>query len=332
VKKTRVAVIGGGWSGERPISLLTLKGVCQALKGRGWDVDAVDLLPDRPAPRNATLRPATPAFAKGVRFSALLGRLRRRPGTAVFLALHGTGGEDGRIQGFLDLAGIPYTGSGQLASALAMDKALAKVVLKAAGVPVPGGWVLPRGQDSARTPIALPAVVKPLAQGSALGVTIVRGRAQLKAALKQAWRWDTAALVEPYLAGRELTVGVLGDRALPVVEIVPQHAFYDFHSKYAKGGSRHLCPAPIPRATALKAQSLALRAHRALRCRAYSRTDLILGRTGRMRVLEVNTLPGLTTVSLLPDAARVAGLDYGELLEHMLDASLKEAAWPSTKA
>jgi D-alanine-D-alanine ligase len=319
-----LAVIGGGWSGERPISLLTLRGVCATLKGRGWDVDAIDLLPDHAKPRYKT-----PDFARGLRLSGLLSRLHRRKGTAVFLALHGTGGEDGCVQGLLELAGIPFTGSGVLASALAMDKALAKVVLKAAGVPVPAGRLVPLGGEAKG--IALPAVVKPLAQGSALGVSIVRKTGELKAALKKAWRWDTAALVEPYLAGREFTVGVLGARALPVVEILPQHAFYDFHSKYAKGGSRHLCPAPLPPAAALKAQALALRAHRALRCRAYSRTDLIMGSGGRLWVLEVNTLPGLTAVSLLPDAAKVAGLDYGDLLEAMLRESFQEALWPSTK-
>jgi D-alanine-D-alanine ligase len=160
-------------------------------------------------------------------------------------------------------------------------------------------------------------VVKPVAQGSALGVTIAKSRAELLQGLKAAWKWDRAALVEPYLKGRELTVGVLGGRALPVVEIVPEHSFYDFHSKYATGGSRHLCPAPIPAAVARQAQALALAAHRALGCRAYSRADLIYSKAG-LHLLEVNTLPGLTSVSLLPDAARQAGIGYGQLLEAML--------------
>jgi len=325
VKKAPVAVIGGGWSGERGISLLSLRGVADGLRRRGWAVEALDLLPDRGSPR-----PATPPFARPVRLGALLERLRRRPGTLAFLALHGPGGEDGRIQGLLDLAGVPYTGSGVLASALAMDKALAKTVLAAAGVPVPGGLHLRRGEAVPR--VALPAVVKPVSQGSALGVTIARTPAQLRAGLKAAWRLDEGALVEPYLRGRELTVGVLGARALPAVEILPQHEFYDFHSKYAAGGSRHLCPAPLAPALEARARALALKAHRALGCRAYSRTDMILGPGGGLRVLEVNTLPGLTSVSLLPDAARAAGLGYGELLEAMLQASLTEAAWPSTKA
>jgi D-alanine-D-alanine ligase len=324
VKRFPVAVVGGGWSGERSISLLSAAGVAAALQARGWRVDAVDLQPDR-----AWVRPTAPRGFTRVRVSDLTARLRRRPGTLAFLALHGPYGEDGRVQGLLEMAGLPFTGSGSLASALAMDKAVAKQLLRAAGVPVPGGLRVERGALPAS--FRLPAVVKPVSQGSALGVTLARSRSQLRNGLARALRLDRAALLEPYLAGRELTVGVLGEAALPVVEIVPKHAFYDFHSKYAQGGSRHLCPAPIPAAVARRAQALALRAHRALGCRAYSRTDLIWGRDGKLHVLEVNTLPGLTRLSLLPDAAKAAGLDYGELLERMMELSLREAGWRSTK-
>jgi D-alanine-D-alanine ligase len=313
-----VAVIGGGWSGERSISLRSQQGVVGALRERGWRVDAIDLLPERGTPK-----PATPKGVSPVRLSKLTARLRRRPGTVAFLALHGPYGEDGRLQGWLEMAGIPFTGSGSLASALAMDKAVAKAVLRAAGVQVPGGLCLPAG--SKVPAFRLPAVVKPVAQGSALGVTIARSRAQLLKGLRAAWALDSAAVVEPFIAGRELTVGVLGDKALPVVEIVPEHAFYDFHSKYAAGGSRHLCPAPIPARAAARAQAMALAAHRALGCRAFSRSDLILDRRGGLWLLELNTLPGLTSVSLLPDAAKQAGLSYGQLLETMLQRSRQEA-------
>ncbi len=318
MKRRPVVVVGGGWSGERAISLMSLEGVARSLKEGGWEASAVDLLPDRGSPR-----PATPAFAEAVRLGSLVARLRRRPGTLAFLALHGTGGEDGRIQGLLDLAQIPYTGSGVLASALAMDKALAKRVLASSGVPTPRGVVLARG-EAAPEGIPLPAVVKPVSQGSALGLGLVRRRRDLAPALRAAWRWDRAALVEEYLPGRECTVAVLGDEALPVVEILPSHETYDFHSKYAPGGSRHLCPAPLPARVASAARDLGLRAHRALGCRAFSRTDMILGRGAGWRVLEVNTLPGLTPVSLLPDAARAAGMSYTRLLEAMMDASLKD--------
>jgi len=325
MKRFPVAVIGGAWSGERVISLRSAQGAAAALKERGWAVDAIDLWPDQGAPK-----PATPRAFSAVRLSTLLPRLRRRPGTVALLALHGPGGEDGRLQGMLDLGGVRYTGSGAMASGLAMDKALAKQLMAAAGVPVPGGQSLRKGAKPRA--VKFPVVVKPLSQGSALGVTIARDRAGLAKGLALAWKLDAVALVEDFIDGRELTVGVLGEKALPVVEILPQHAFYDFHSKYAPGGSKHLCPAPLPAAVAGRAQDAALRAHRCLGCRGYSRVDVMLDKRGRCWVLEVNTLPGLTGVSLLPDAARAAGISYGELLEAMLAESFKEPAWPSTKA
>ena len=325
MRRFPVAVIGGAWSGERVISLRSAQGAAAALKERGWLVDAIDLWPDHGAPR-----PATPKGFSAVRLSALLPRLRRRAGAVALLALHGPGGEDGRLQGMLDLGGVRYTGSGALASGLAMDKALAKQLMAAAGVPVPGGLALAKGAQPGA--VKFPAVVKPVAQGSALGVTIAHNRAELSKGLALAWKLDRVALVEDFIDGRELTVGVLGGRALPVVEILPQHAFYDFHSKYAPGGSKHVCPAALPAAVTRRAQAAALRAHQALGCRGYSRVDVMLDRRGRCWVLEVNTLPGLTGVSLLPDAARAAGLGYGALLEAMLAESLKEPAWPSTKA
>jgi D-alanine-D-alanine ligase len=189
---------------------------------------------------------------------------------------------------------------------------------------VVGGITLAKGQTPPKN-LKLPVIIKPVAQGSTQGLTLVKKRAGVEKALREAWRWDPVALVEPYLAGREFTVGVLGSGALPVVEILPAHELYDFHSKYAEGGSRHLCPAPIPAALAVRMQAAALKAHRVLGCRAYSRTDLILGRSGSFKVLELNTLPGLTSVSLLPDAARSVGLGYGKLLEAMLQHSLDEA-------
>jgi D-alanine-D-alanine ligase len=326
LKRFAVAVIGGGWSGERGISLRSMDGVFHALKERGWDVRAIDLLPDAGKPR-----PASAPWAKKVRLSALAPELRRKKGTVAFLALHGPGGEDGRLQGFLELAGLPFTGSGALASALAMDKAVAKQLLRDAGLPVPAGLALKRGMALPGA-LRLPAIIKPVAQGSTQGLSLVKTRAGAQRGLLKAWRWDEVALVEPYLQGRELTVAVLGSSALPVVEIQPVHQLYDFHSKYAAGGSRHLCPAPLAPSLAVKIQAAALKAHRVLGCRGYSRTDVILGRGGRFHILELNTLPGLTSVSLLPDAAKAAGLGYGQLLEIMLHTSLSEGPWRSTKA
>jgi D-alanine-D-alanine ligase len=326
LKRFPVAVIGGGWSGERGISLRSMDGVYHALKEEGWDARALDLVPD-----SGKVKGKSPAWSKKVRLSALTAELRRKKGTVAFLALHGPGGEDGRLQGLLEMAGLPFSGSGSLASALAMDKAIAKQILGAAGIPVPGGLTLARGQVLPKT-LRLPVIIKPVAQGSTQGLTLAKTRAAAEKGLRLAWRWDPVALVEPYLAGREFTVSVLGPSALPVVEILPQHELYDFHSKYAAGGSRHLCPAPISPALATKMQAAALKAHRTLGCRAYSRTDIILGGAGSFKVLELNTLPGLTSVSLLPDAAKVVGLSYGKLLEAMLHYSLEEGPWRSTKA
>ena len=326
MKRYPVAVVGGGWSGERGVSLRSMDGVFHALRRRGWDVGAIDLQPD-----SGGAKPAAPKWAKKVRLGGLAAELRKKRGTVAFLALHGPGGEDGRLQGLLDLAGLPYTGSGALASALAMDKAVAKTLLAASGVPVPGGWLLKRGESLPKG-VKYPVFIKPVAQGSALGVSPAKNAAQARKALAAAWNWDEGALLEPYLKGRELTVAVLGKVALPVVEIVPEHTFYDFHSKYAAGGSRHLCPAPIPAAVARKAQAAALKAHQVLGCRAFSRSDLIMDARGNVKLLEVNTLPGLTSVSLLPDAAKAEGFSYGQLLEAMLQLSLDEALWRSTKA
>jgi D-alanine-D-alanine ligase len=212
-----------------------------------------------------------------------------------------------------------------------MDKAIAKQILRAHGIAVPGGLTLARGQALPKS-LKLPVIIKPVAQGSTQGLSLAKTRAAAEKGLREAWRWDPVALVEPYLAGREFTVSVLGASALPVVEILPKRQLYDFHSKYAPGGSRHLCPAPLSPALATEMQAAALRAHRVLGCRAYSRTDIILSRAGTFKVLELNTLPGLTSVSLLPDAARAVGLSYGKLLELMLHYSLEEGPWRSTKA
>jgi D-alanine-D-alanine ligase len=242
-----------------------------------------------------------------------------KPGV-VFLALHGTGGEDGWVQGLLDLAGLAYTGSGCKASAVAMDKALSKQLFERAGIPTPAWSLAPR--DPRRAVKAPgPLIVKPAEQGSAVGVSLVRDAAGFRKALKAAGAFGPV-LVERFIPGRELTVGVLGRRALPVVEIVPKNEFYDWESKYALGGSRHLCPAPLPRAIALKAQQLSLAAHAALGCRGYSRADLRLDPKGGLWMLEVNTLPGMTRVSLLPDAAKADGMGFEELLQAMVRESL----------
>jgi D-alanine-D-alanine ligase len=310
----KIAVIAGGWSGERPISLISGESVIAELRKARKPCVAYDLLPDSPL----RVKPlGTPAWARRVRLADLVKRLRRDKVGVCLICLHGPGGEDGRIQGLLDLAGIAYTGSGVRASAMAMHKHTAKQLFRDRGIPTADWAFVPKGAQAPA--FKLPLVVKPCEQGSALGVSVVRKKSELKKALAGAWRWGGEALIERYIKGRELTVAVLGKRALPVVEILPQKGeFYDFASKYDEGGSRHLCPAPISAALTRRAQKLGLEAHQALGCKGYSRTDLMLDAKGGLWVLETNSLPGMTPVSLLPDAARAAGYSYLKLLMEMV--------------
>jgi D-alanine-D-alanine ligase len=320
VKRFKTAVLGGGFSGERDISLLSLRSVFTALKKAGWPVTAFDLMPDQDQKGFRRLEPS-PAWAKKVRVSRLLPVLKNGRYEMAFLCLHGPGGEDGRLQAMLDLAGIKYTGPGSLASALAMNKVLAKMLFRQAGLPTPAWQVMAKGAKPG--PLNGFKFVKPIGQGSALGVSLVKNAGQLKKALKEAWQWGDQALVEEYVKGRELTVAILGERALPVIEIIPKGEFYDWQSKYQPGGSRHICPAKLPKKIAAEAGRLALAAHRCLGCTGYSRVDLMLDEDDRLSILEVNTLPGMTEVSLMPDAGKAAGYAYGRFLEEMMVQSLK---------
>jgi D-alanine-D-alanine ligase len=291
----KIAVLMGGISAEREISLRSGKMVCAALVRLGLKPWAINV--------------------RGWR--DLVALERRRPDVAV-LTLHGTGGEDGAVQGALEWMRVPYTGSGVLASALAMDKARSKEIFNFLGLPTPA-WVLlnhPREKVPATFPV--PCVVKPNRQGSTVGITIVRRRNQLAPALRLAWKHDTQVLVEKYCPGRELTVGVLADQPLAVIEIVPKNEFYDYEAKYTPGMSEHIIPARIGAAQTLEVQRLALAAHRALGCRGASRVDFIVSGGGRLNILEVNTLPGLTATSLLPDAARSVGIAFEELVGRMI--------------
>ncbi|MEP6694675.1 MAG: D-alanine--D-alanine ligase, partial [Chloroflexota bacterium] len=252
------------------------------------------------------------------------------PVDVVLLALHGTWGEDGRIQGLLDTIGIPYTGSGVLASALAMDKVMAKRVLASEGIDVPRGAVVTTatGDDLAKArAVGLPAFVKPVASGSSVGAAIVTKADQLAPAIADALRYDDRAMVEELIGGTELTVAVIGNdelTPLPVIEIVTKREFFDYTAKYSAGESEEIVPARIPDDVARRAQEIAVRAHRALGCRGMSRTDLMLA-GDRMVALEVNTIPGMTANSLLPKAARAAGIQFGDLLARFVDWALEDA-------
>ncbi|MCA1491659.1 D-alanine--D-alanine ligase [Ensifer sp. NBAIM29] len=297
-----VAVLMGGFSSERPVSLSSGAACADALEAEGYRVTRVDV---------------------GRDVAAVLAELRP---DVVFNALHGTFGEDGTIQGILEYLEIPYTHSGVLASALAMDKAQAKHVAKAAGIPVAEALVMDRHAFDSKHPMKPPYVVKPVCEGSSFGVVIVKEDQSHppQVITSSEWRYGDRVMVERYVAGRELTCGVMGDMALGVTEIIPQgHAFYDYDSKYVKGGSRHVIPAEISPNIYQKIQTLALKAHEAIGCRGVSRSDFRFDDRGEgegeVIWLEINTQPGMTPTSLVPEMAQHAGLRFGEFLRWMVE-------------
>ncbi|OFX14537.1 MAG: hypothetical protein A2Z18_02935 [Armatimonadetes bacterium RBG_16_58_9] len=336
----------GGISSERDISLVTGKQILDALDRDKYEPFGVDAALMLGSGRTRQKSAGTEIEAVSQTREALLGSdklasvariaipdTNMRTDVAV-IALHGKYGEDGTIQGMLELLGIPYTGSGVLASALAMDKSMAKRVLAGEGIPVPpsvdftcgnGTW----NMDSVARAVAemgYPVVVKPSRQGSTIGMTKVNAPDELNNAIKEAVGYDTRILVESFIKGTELTVGVLGSDepfALPVIEIVPKKGFYDYEAKYTPGATDKILPARISEQDASLAREISLSAHRALDCRGMSRVDLISGSAG-MYVLEVNTIPGLTPTSLLPRAAEAAGISFGRLLDMLIEYALED--------
>jgi D-alanine-D-alanine ligase len=296
-----VAVLMGGWSPEREVSLSSGRECAKALMDRGYKVRAIDVSRDLPA---------------------LLCALQPRP-DVIFNALHGVGGEDGTVQGVFEMLGIPYTHSGVLASATAMHKPTAKTIFRDAGLPVAEGIVARPEELAERDPMPAPFVVKPTNQGSSVGVRIVRVNDNSWREEVMDWRFGSELLVEPFIPGRELTVAVMGDRALGACEIIPRGTFYDYTAKYAVGGSDHLTPAPVPAAIYEEALDIGLRAHWALGCRGVSRADLryddTAGDCGRLYLLEINTQPGMTPTSLVPDIARHVGIGFDELVAWMVE-------------
>ena len=287
----KVAVLKGGPSSEREVSLRSGAAVAKALRERGYEVAEVVVGEDR--------------------------SFEIPPGTDVaFVAMHGQFGEDGTIQGLLRQRGIPHTGSSPEASARAFDKSKSKPVLAAAGIPTPIFEFLRKGQK--RT-LPLPVVVKPVRQGSSVGVSRVFKEEEWEAALDLALGLDDVALVEEFIPGRELTVGVVGDVVLPLLEIVAPDGFFDFHAKYTNGVSQHVLPTDIPEATVRACQAAALATFRALGCAGMGRVDIRLRPDGRFFVLELNNIPGMTEISLLPDAAKRHGWSFPELCEKILN-------------
>jgi D-alanine-D-alanine ligase len=297
-----VAVLLGGFSSERPVSLSSGTACADALEAEGYKVTRIDVDRDISA-RLADLKP-----------------------DVVFNALHGPYGEDGTIQGVLDYLSIPYTHSGVLASALAMDKSRAKTVAAAAGIPVAQSVVMDRFEIKGEHPLKPPYVVKPVNEGSSFGVVIVKEDQSHppQVVSSSEWRYGDRVLVERYIHGRELTCGIMGDVALGVTEVVPLgHGFYDYDAKYAKGGSKHVIPAKISPKIYQKVQELALRAHQAIGCRGVSRSDFRyddrFSEDGELIWLEINTQPGMTPTSLVPEMAAHAGYTFGEFLRWMVE-------------
>ena len=307
----RVAVLYGGISAEREVSLSSGQQVIAALGGAGFEVTPILVGPDL-----------------GAVIAVLDPKLGPRP-DVVFNALHGRFGEDGVIQGVLDWLGIPYTHSGVRASALAMDKQAAKAAFAAAGLPVARGRIVDMDELEAADPVPLPYVVKPVNEGSSVGVEILREGDNRRIALAHGWKFGRTAMVEEYIPGRELTVGVMGDRALAVTEIVSAAGFYDYEAKYADGGSRHMVPAVVHPMTYARAMDVAVAAHRALGCRGATRADLryddTAGEPGRLVLLEVNTQPGLTPTSLLPEQAAHLGIGFPALCAWMVEHAVCRA-------
>lgn len=302
----KVAVLRGGNSGEREVSLASGNAVAEALKTVGFQVTVLD-----------------PAEKKD------LIDLVENDYDVAFLALHGRGGEDGTMQGFLETIGLPYTGSGVYASALAMSKCNAKQRYKEAGLPTLPSVTLSKGQDYSIDDIVEElgdhCVIKASKEGSSIGLYIEKGAEAIQDAIDKAFEHDDQVLVEKYCKGRELTVGVIGNAdptALPIIEIVPRNEFYDFDAKYSPGGSTHICPAEIDEGIAAKIRSCAEQAHKAIGCRGESRTDFLLEENGDFWILETNTLPGMTATSLLPDAASKIGLSYENLCKKLIDLAL----------
>lgn len=311
-QKLHIALVAGGTSGEREVSLNGAAGVEKALDPGKFFIRRYD-----PATDLAKLA----ADAPEIDFA--------------FILLHGLHGEDGTMQGFLDLLGVPYQGSGVLGSAIAMDKHLAKELYRLNDLPVAEWRVVTKHDrvDSAEliSDFGLPVVIKPVHEGSSLGLTLARSEQELRDGIVTALGHDSHVMVEKYIRGRELTVGVLGNKALeplPVIEIIPgdEFAFFDYDAKYKPGASEEICPADISNEVRVRVQQYGVTAHQALRLKGYSRTDMILAEDGSLYLLETNTIPGMTVTSLMPQAAAEYGLDFPQFLERLIELGLEGRA------
>jgi D-alanine-D-alanine ligase len=329
----RVTVLTGGTSSERDVALASAVQVIGALRSRGHEVSVVDTargyIPqsDEAALISGTVGVEPPSIVelrgleRGLLLSGLANLAVVRDADVLFLALHGGRGEDGTIQTLLEMVGVPYTGSGRLGSGMAMDKDISKRLFRQAGVPT-ADWVMaPAARDRVERDFGYPVVVKPSKQGSTVGLSVVKAAKEYEPAVALARQYDDEIMIERFVPGRELTVGVLEGRALAVGEIIPRHEIFDYECKYTPGMSQEIFPADLPAAGAAECQRLSLLAHEALKLGGYSRVDFRLTPAGELFCLEVNTLPGMTATSLLPQSAQAVGIAFPELCERICRAA-----------
>ena len=325
----KICVLTGGTSAERDVALASAVQVISALRSRGHTVSVVDTARGAIAERDEAMlvpakvgvEPPSTAKLKALQRSVLVGSLAEiaavKEADVIFLALHGGQGEDGTVQAVLDVIGVPYTGTGTLGSALAMDKDLSKKLFMAAGVPVAPWLMAPATVAEVEAKVGFPCVVKPSKQGSTVGLTVVKEKRDLAPAIETAYQFDDEVMIEAFIAGRELTVGVLDGEALAVGEIIPKHEIFDYECKYQPGMSEEIFPAKVEPWIAKEAQRLSVLAHQALKLGSYSRIDFRLNAMDELVCLEANTLPGMTATSLLPQSGQAVGVPFPELCERI---------------
>lgn len=337
----KIAVVCGGLSNERDVSITSGTCVARALREKGHKVVLVDLYYgysgsyDDPAELFEreqedvaySVKEETPDIEKilaqgdGSRIGKNVLEICKAADIS-FLALHGEDGENGKLQATMDMHGIKYTGSGYLGSAIAMNKEVTKIMLRSSGIPVPEGVVLSKGEYAE---VGFPCVVKPCSGGSSVGTSMVGSKSEYAAALELAFKYEDHVLVERFIKGRELTVGVMGGKAMPVIEIIPKAGWYDYKNKYQAGLTEEICPAPISAEDTERVQRLAERVHTALMIDVYCRADFLMdNESGELYCLEANTLPGMTPTSLIPQMGRERGLDFGEVCEKIIKLSMEK--------
>lgn len=339
-----IIVLAGGTSAERNVSIATSKAIANTLRESGHTVKVVDPIYGAQQPAEDVIFEGRLAIGQEFPTAEELNNYSNRKiiecissnlfdnTDIVFLGLHGKFGEDGRIQSLLEMRGVKYTGSGVTSSAMAMDKNISKILFNHYDIPTPKWHMLKKGaealhvDETIKLDIGYPAVIKPNDEGSTVGLSIVQPDvedAQLPGALEKAFSYTESVMVEEFIPGRELTVGILGDEILPIVEIKPKEGFYDYEHKYTKGMTEYICPAEIPEEIAKHIREKSMTAHKALCCKAYSRVDFRLTAKGEYYCLEINTLPGMTELSLVPKAASAVGMSFPGLLNKIIELSLK---------